>query len=131
MYIVAESLRTHDPNRGKLIDHIFNRVKRELYKYALKEAKRQDHDEIDEWSMVSEITPESVAIFQETLRSLGPIAQQLVILLLSHPREVFASGLDNASIARKRLVRKAQELYGGEVDRWYKGLQEIQKSLGI
>lgn len=131
LLITTLAIKSLDPKKGKLIDRVFNRVKRELYNYAKREASKPGMDEIQEWDIVSEITPELVASFNEMVQALNPVSQLLVKTLLSHPTEVFSAGLDNAPAARKNLVKKAQELHGNTVDVWYEGLKEIQNALEI
>jgi hypothetical protein len=131
LYIVAMAYNTHNPEKGRFIDHVFNRVKRELYKYAIRESKIKDIDELDEAQCIDFNSPERVYAFRELINGLGPSAKTLVQVLFNCPEEIFTVCPDKPTKMRKLLVRKTQELYGGSVLRWYRGLKEIQTALDL
>uniref|UniRef100_A0A6M3XM79 Putative sigma-70 region domain containing protein n=1 Tax=viral metagenome TaxID=1070528 RepID=A0A6M3XM79_9ZZZZ len=87
----TESLRSYDNSKAKFSTHLTWQVRGRLSRITRTQNKLRTEVELNEDTMIQEITPERHARFTEAMDNLSSEAQMVVQLVLNSPLEIIQS----------------------------------------
>lgn len=124
--VSLEVATKYDPQIGPEYIFVWNCVRNKLVNYTLK----NKISGAPETNNHNNNTPEQNTLLKDHLERLSNDAKTLISILFQSPGDIINSvgGLIPGK-CRSELVRRARNLHGGSINRWYKAINEIKNEM--